>query len=83
MTSDMGDDFNEFRRMKKERNASIVAAFDATSWQALSDQHFRRVVGMARFDYWPSTGTVEWRGKYYRGIRPDAIEGFIRNRTDQ
>jgi hypothetical protein len=83
MTSKTGGDSNDLRRQKKLLNAVCLAMFNPEGWTQLSDQHFRRVVDGVRFDYWPSTGTVEWRGRYYRGVRPDGIEGFIRNREDQ
>lgn len=78
---DMGDIFNAQREFQKIRKAERRAAFDPTGWKQLSDSHFRRVVGKQRFDYWPSTGCLEFGGKYYRGIDPSTVEGFIRNRV--
>jgi hypothetical protein len=81
MTGDIGDYWREHDEALKERKRASRAAFDPTGWTQLNENHFKRVTTAGRFDYWPSTGTVEWHGKYFRGIRPPDIEAFIRNRV--
>lgn len=61
----------------------INEVFPNSQWVSLTDFHFRYMVGNVRFDYWPSTMKVQWRGRVFHGIGPDSITGFIENRRDR
>lgn len=84
-----GVDWLALREAKRAAKAGRLDQFKARvatdpTWQVLSDNHFRKVVdGANRFDYWPSTMKVLWRGKTYHGVEAAHIESFIENRRDR
>jgi hypothetical protein len=80
---DPSTDWSAHRDEMKLKKADRLRRFDHTGWQALTEYHFRMMVGNVRFDYWPSTAKVEWRGKIYHGVDPEDIQSFIDNRTDR
>lgn len=72
------------RIAKANRLEDFMAdVFPNSEWLALSPYHFRYTIGAVRFDYWPSTMKVYWRGRTHHGIEPKAIMGFIANRRDR
>lgn len=74
----------QLRVAKAERLERFMnEVFPNSEWKAMTEYHFRMMVGNVRFDYWPTTMKVEWRGRVHHGIEPKAVMGFIANRKDR
>jgi hypothetical protein len=72
------------KRDKRERLTAFRLTCDERGWAELSDYHYRKVVNKAnKFDYWPTTCKVSWRGNIFHGVNPEDIEKFIDNRRDK
>lgn len=79
---DMGDLFNEMKRLTRERRkANLASAYEigADGWTVHCKTHWSRTIKGQRLDYWPSTNKWRFMGRNHNGDR-ESLNGFIRNR---